>query len=44
MEYTQTNKYQRLIINHDYIGLEKWAKQTGRQTKITIAYKNCYDI
>ena len=23
MEYTQTNKYQRLIINNDYIGIKK---------------------
>jgi len=45
MEYTQTNKYEKLIINHDYIGLEKWAKGDWKANKkITIAYKNCYDI
>ncbi|HPZ29791.1 MAG TPA: ribonuclease H family protein [Defluviitoga sp.] len=45
MEYAESNKYEKLIINHDYIGLEKWAKGDWKTNKkVTIAYKNCYDI
>ena len=45
MEYAKSNKYEKLIINHDYIGLEKWAKGDWKANKnLTKAYKNCYEI
>lgn len=45
MEYAKTNEYEKLIINHDYIGLEKWAKDDWKANKnLTKAYKNCYEI
>jgi len=44
MEYAKENKYEKIIINHDYIGLEKWCTGSWKTNKIiTKAYKNCCD-
>ncbi len=44
MEYAKEKGYKKIIIHHDYIGLEKWCNGEWKTNKkITIAYKNCYD-
>nr|WP_255396816.1 RNase H family protein [Petrotoga sp. SL27] len=44
MEYAKEKGYEKIIIHHDYIGLEKWCNGEWKTNKkITIAYKNCYD-